>query len=222
LAALVACACATNALAQVRALSGELALSSELTERGAFVGERKPFLQGAMTFYDPSGWSAGLAVGLQEDGSRTSRVIARTAYDWMLSNDWQSQAWLQYYAYPGDKASQVFDRAEGGLNVGFRDLLVLGVSAFHYPHTYSDSAPYRWTADVGARWPLGESVSLTAALGHASVKPSGRYSYGSAGLAWRRGAWQLEINYLDTDDRARALLRSSTPGHWSAAVAHSF
>lgn len=222
--ALLICACAwaPNALAQARELSAELALSSELTERGAFVGERKPVLQGAATLYDPSGWSVGLAMGMQEGGSRTSRVIVRTAYDWILTNDWQSQSSLQYYAYPGDRAAQVSDRAEAGLNFGFRDLWVIGVSVFHYPHTRSDIAPLRWTVDVGARWPLSERVSLIATLGHASVQPRGRYSYGSTGLAWHQGTWRIELNYLSADDRARSLLRSATPGHWSAAFTHSF
>ncbi len=213
---------ASEVRAQAREWSAEVALSSELTERGAFVGERKPVLQGVVTLYDPRGWSAGLALGLQEAGSRTSRVIFRAAQDWVLSNDWQSQASLQYYAYPGDRASRVFDRAEAGLNFGFRDLWVFGVSLYHYPHTRSDSAPLRWTLDVGARWPLGEQFSLTAALGQASVQPRGRYSYGSTGLAWHRQNWRVELSYLSTDRRARSLLTAGTPGHWSAALTHSF
>ena len=212
----------TEVRAQAREWSAELALSSELTERGAFVGERKPVLQGVVTLYDPRGWSAGLALGLQEAGSRTSRVIVRAAQDWALSNDWQSQASLQYYVYPGDRASRVFDRTEAGLNFGFRDLWVLGVSLYHYPHTRSDSAPLRWTLDVGARWPLSEQFSLTAALGQASVQPRGRYSYGSTGLAWHRRDWRAELSYLSTDNRARSLLSTGTPGHWSAALTHSF
>jgi uncharacterized protein (TIGR02001 family) len=221
--ALIGCGMGTSAVqAQTSEWSAELALSSELTERGAFVGERKPALQGAVTLYDPRGWSAGVVLGIQQAGSRTSRVIVRAAQDWLLSNDWQSQASLQYYAYPGDRASRIFDRAEAGLSFGFRDLGVLGVSLYHYPHTSSDSTPLRWTVDVGARWPLGEQFSLTTAVGHASVKPRGNYSYSSTGLAWHRQAWRLELSYLSTDRRARSLLTSGTPGHWSAALTHSF
>lgn len=221
-AAIGAAACTREVHAQSREWSAELAVSSELTERGAVLGQRKPVVQGSASLYDAAGWSVGGVLTVQQGRQLNTRAIVQVAQDWVLGKDWQSRASMQYYAYPGDRASRVFDRAEAGLSLSFRDLWVFGVSVYRYPHSRIDSAPMRWTIDVGTRWPLSEQFSLTAALGQARVQPRGNYLYGSAGLAWQHKAWRAELNYLDTDRNALTVLSSPARGHWSATLTHSF
>lgn len=221
-AAIGAAACTREVQAQSREWAAELAVSSELTERGAVLGQRRPVLQGSASVYDASGWSVGGTLTVQHRSQANSRLIVHAAQDWVLGNDWQSRASLLYYAYPSDRASRVFDRAEAGLSLSFRDLWVFGVSMYRYPHARTDSAPMRWTIDVGTRWPLNEQFSVTAALGQARVQPRGDYLYGSAGLTWQHKAWRAELNYLDTDRNALTVLNSPARGHWSTTLTHSF
>ncbi|MDA8456055.1 hypothetical protein M4R22_14895 [Acidovorax sp. GBBC 3334] len=207
---------------QTRDVTGELALSSDLTERGIFVGKRQPIVQGLVSVYDARGWSLSSALGMQADGRRTTRAIVRAAYDGVIDNDWQYQTSIQYYAYPGDPVFQLFDRAEAAVGASFRDLVTLGFSTFRYVHTRDEVSPMRWAADIGARWPLSPRFSLTGSLGLSAVRPGGRYAYGGAGMAWHSGHWRAELNYLKSDSYAQRSIRSATTGHWSMTVIRTF
>ncbi|CAM3562583.1 Outer membrane protein beta-barrel domain-containing protein [Paracidovorax anthurii] len=209
---------------QTRDVTGEIAVSTDLTERGVFVGpSKKPIVQGLISLYDASGWSLSSALGMQSDGTRSTRAIVRAAYDGMIDNDWQYQTSVQYYAYPGGAEFRLFDRVEAAVGASFRDLLTASVSTFHYVHTRDEVSPMRWAVDLGARWPLTPHWSATGAIGLSGVRPQGRqYTYGSAGLAWHTGPWRAEFTYLKADGRARRLFTNSTSGHWSLAVIRSF
>ena len=81
-----------SAQAQTRSFSAELAVSSDLTERGAFVGQRRPLVQAAASMYDASGWTLGGALGVPSSGLGDTRLVLRGAFDRPLKNDWQGQA----------------------------------------------------------------------------------------------------------------------------------
>ncbi len=216
---LLACALAT---AQTRSVVGELAVSSDLTDRGIVIGERRPVAQALLTLYDTAGWSAGLAVGVQDNTQNPHQVLVRAAYDWVLSNEWQTQASLLYYGYPASPAWQTFDRLELGTAWSYRDVLVLGLSANHYRYPAPRQARPRWAMDLALRWPLSEQVALSAGLGQAQLSGNGGYSYGNLGLAWRQGPWRAELSYLATDDRAHALFGAGAAQHWSYLLARAF
>ncbi len=215
-------ACALPCGAQTRSLSGELAFTSELTERGAFVGERRPAAQAAASLYDARGWSLGGALAINRAGLRGSRVVLRAAHDQPLPQDWQGQLALQYYAYPADPVGRGFDRWEAAGSLSWRDRLVLGVTAFRYPHPVPDTPALQWAVDAGTRWPLGTQWSAQAALGLATVQARGHYSYTSLGLAWQSAAWRAELNLIGTSPAARRVLPASTPGHLSVALTRMF
>lgn len=210
------------AAAQARSLSGEIAVSSELTERGAFVGWRRPVAQGAVSMYDPTGWSLGAALGVPTNGVRNARVVLRGAYDQPLAGDWQGQASLQYYGYPGDRFGRVFDRWEAAAELRWRDRLVFGVTGFHYLHATPTTPALQWALDVGGRWPLGAQWSAQAALGVAQVRQRSAYAYGSVGLAWQSADWRAEVSLLGSTSQARRLMPNSTPGHLSVALTRMF
>ena len=215
-------ACALPCGAQTRSVSGELAVSSELTERGAFVGERRPAIQAAASLYDARGWTLGGALAVNRAGLQGSRVVLRAAHDQPLPQDWQGQLAVQYYAYPTDPVGRGFDRWEVAGALTWRDRLVLGVTAFQYPHPAPDTPVLRWALDAGTRWPLGPQWSAQAALGVAAVRDRGHYRYASLGLAWQSTAWRAEANLIGASPGARRVLPSSTPGHLSVALTRMF
>lgn len=217
-----ALACAPPCLAQTRSVSGELAVSTDLTERGAFVGERRPVAQAAVSLYDATGWSLGGALAVNRLGLRGSRVVLRAAHEQPLPQDWQGQLALQYYAYPADDAGRGFDRWEAAGTLSWRDRVVLGVTAFHYLHPATGTPALRWALDAGTRWPLTSTWSAQAALGLAAVQHRGHYTYASLGLAWQSSPWRAEANLLGASPAARRFLPSSTPGHLSLAVTRMF
>lgn len=215
--------CAGATAAQTRSLSGELAVSSELTERGAFVGLRRPIAQAAASIYDASGWSVGGALGLPSNGLRNSRVVLRAAHDRPLANDWQRQLALQYYGYPGGgPTGRGFDRWEAALELRWRDRLMVGLTGFHYLHPAADTPTLHWAADVGGRWPLAPQWSAQAAMGLARVRNRGSYVYGSGGLAWDSGDWRAEASLIASASQARRLMPNSTRGHLSIALTRIF
>lgn len=208
--------------AQTRDVTGEIAVSSDLTERGFQTPIKRPIVQGLLTLYDATGWSAGAVLGMQTNGRRYGRAIVRLAYDGVLSNDWQYQAVTQYYAYPDNPTAQLLDRLETALSFSYRDLITAGASVFRYPHTRDAARPMRWAVDLGGRLPIDEQFSLTGTIGLAEVRPQDRYAYGSVGAAWRQGPWRATLSYLATDDRARSVYPGNTAGHWSFMWARSF
>lgn len=222
--------CATAA-AQTRSVVGELAVSTDLTDRGIVVGPRQPVVQALVTLYDTAGWSTGLAIGVQDTHQNPHQILARAAYDWVVSNTWQAQASALYYGYPSSPQLQSFDRLELGTAWSYRDVLVLGLSANQYRHPapkqeHQYPAPNQerpqWAADLTLRWPLGGQVALSAGIGQAQLSGSGGYGYGNLGLAWRQGQWRAELSYLTTDERARTLFGSGAAQHGSFLLARTF
>jgi hypothetical protein len=222
LALLLAGAAGAPTQAQTRSLDAELALGSDLTERGAFVGGRGPLVQAAASVYDASGWTLGGAWGLPASGLRNSRVVLRGAWDRRLVGDWQGQASLQYYGYPSSTDGRGFDRFEAGLALSWRDRWALGVTGFHYLHPDPQTAVLDWAIDVGSRWPLAKVWSAQAALGLAQVRQRSAHGYASLGLAWHEGDWRAEVNWLATTPQARRSMPGSTRGHLSAVLTHLF
>ncbi|HSW04323.1 hypothetical protein [Aquabacterium sp.] len=203
---------------------GELAAATELTDRGLTVGPRKPLVQGQLAAYLAGNWTVSVAASLQGGSTRDSRLLARLGRSWTLSNDWQAEAGLGYYAYPGDPVSRNFDRVEAGASAGFRDLVSLGVTALHYPAWPGRRAGLHWALDLGLRWPLGEAWSLTASLGRADLPQDSRqhYGYGGLGLAWQQGPWRAEVNRLAADAKARYWMGDGAQARWSAMIARNF
>lgn len=216
---LLACATAT---AQTRSVVGELVVSTDLTDRGIVIGARQPVVQALLTLYDTAGWSIGLAIGVQDTHQNPHQVLARAAYDWVLSNEWQAQASVLYYGYPSSPELQAFDRLELGTAWRYRDVLVLGLSANQYRYPAPNQARPDWATDLALRWPLSGQVALSAGVGQAQLSEKGWYGYGNLGLAWRQGLWRAELSYLATDERAHTLFGNGAAQHWSFLLARTF
>ncbi|WP_147281725.1 hypothetical protein [Dyella solisilvae] len=210
------------------AVTGTLALSSQLVDRGQAITPNTPILQGAASWTFAPGWTLGASAGVEaRSPGQLVEALAQASRYWSLSPDWQMQANLIYYHYPSAEQRQAFSRAEAGLGWSYRDVLTLGLSAI-YPVDGQDHR-LRGAIDLGFHWPLPWRLSLSAGVGVAQPSPmtygatnatsyeigkgydgSGYayyyaqpstkpYRYGHAGLAWSQGPWRVELDRIVTD-----------------------
>jgi len=223
--------------AQSSTVSGTVALSSQLVDRGQAVTPQTPVLQGALSWSFAKGWSVGASASVEaRKPDRFAETLAQIARSWSLSPDWQMQANLVYYDYPGNPQSRSFDRTEAGVAWIYRDVLTLGVAAI-YPVGKTDHHPHG-AADIGFHWPLPRHFSLSAGLGVTQTTYSyyayyrhghGRYeydrrdtySYGHAGLLWNDGPWRMEVDRVATSGLPHRHGYPDT-APWVATVSWSF
>jgi hypothetical protein len=211
------------AAAQPLQWQGQLALESELTDRGISVYPRRPTLQ-ADGQVARGRWSLAAAISTDVSGRAEHRVLARLSHYRSLSDDWQLDAGIGWYGYPGTSWARAYDRTEAGVGLGFRDLLSLNLTAIDYRVWPGRRAGLQWALEVGLRWPLGDAWSLTASLGQADLppQPERRYRYGGIGLAWQQGDWRVELNRLGADSAARYVSGDAARPRWSVLVLKSF
>lgn len=218
--------------AQSTGVQGIVALSSQLVDRGLAVTPATPILQGAVFWASPSGWSLGVS-GSAETRSPGHLVetLAQASHSWVLSSDWQMQAGLLYYDYPGNSRSSAYDRAELGVSWIYRDILTFAVSGARVVHT--DDHRTRGAADLDFHWPLMWHFSLSAGAGIAqTLMPShgpysygvaNHYTYGHAGLIWSDGPWRVEFEHIANNQDLRwSRHNSSAVATWVTTISRSF
>jgi hypothetical protein len=151
-------------------------------------------------------------------------VLGRLSHYRPLDDDWQLDAGLSRYLYPGDGYAGIYDRSEAGLGLGYRDLLSVGVTAIRYPAWPGRRGALQWAFDIGARWPLAGAWSATASAGQADLPPypRRRYRYGGVGLAWQADGWRVEFGRLGADGTARRWFGSGADTRWTGLVAKDF
>lgn len=223
-AAVAALLAGAGAGAQPLQWTGHVAVASELTDRGLLVGPRRPSLQAALTAVHNQRWTWSFSASVPSGHERQGRVSAQVGRYERLSDDWQLDAGLAYYAYPGDTVAARANRWELQAGAAYRDLLSLGVAALHFPAWPGQRAGLQWALDLGLRWPLAAGWSATASLGQADVpaQPRWRYRYGGLGLAWQTADWRLELNRLGSDDTARRVSGAAADARWSATLTRAW
>lgn len=217
--------------AHVRAgeLSGEVSLSSQLVDRGLGITSATPALQGAVAWTMPSGWSLGLSGGVELRSPGHLYVgVARVAYAWMLSENWQMQTSLVYYHYAGRLRANVY---EPGVYWVYRDILTFGLSGVYVAS--ADEHRLHPAADLNFHWPLAGGFTLSGGAGIARYAVpygyppnehyhTGYYRYGEAGLLWSHGAWQVELDRVVVDPGSRRYLRRLVASPWLLTLSRSF
>lgn len=255
--ALIAGACLSLALhAQSTNFNGTLALSSQLVDRGQAITGSTPILQGAASWTFPaeaaasgalpSGWSVELAGSMEvRSPRRMVATLAQVSRYWSLSDDWQMQVGLLYYAYAGQLGSRAFDRTETGINWIYRDVLTLGLSAI-YVIGAKGRQPHG-AADLDLHWPLARhfSLSIGAGITQSFVATDdscrcgyarsadhdyeslygrtrgGHYGYGHVGLSWRNGPWRIALDRVATAPKAQQQWGGPGASLWVATVSRS-
>jgi uncharacterized protein (TIGR02001 family) len=239
LTALLACtALPSQAHAQSTNVTGTVALSSQLDDRGLKITSDTAVLQGAASLALPSGWSFGVAASTEvRDATPLAEALAQASHAWRMTPDWQFVASLAYYDYPG-RGQGAFNRAEAGASWIYRDVLTLGIAAL-VPTGGDDHQP-RGAVDVDFHWPLPWHMSLAAGAGYAQTRvPYYRvyadeygsyryrhgdrvnsYGYGHLGLVWGKGPWRMEVDRVFVDKTIREQNLAASP--WVATVSWSF
>ncbi|GLQ47153.1 hypothetical protein GCM10007862_22040 [Dyella lipolytica] len=235
LALLAATACLAAPLhAQSATVSGAVAVSSQLVDRGQAVTPATPILQAAVSWAPAPGWSLGLSGGTEiRSPGHVSEALAQVSHYWSLSSDWQMQGDLLYYDYPGNAQARLFDRTEIGVNWIYRDILTFGLSGIclingtrHEP---------RGAADINFHWPLAWhfSLSLGAGVSQSLVLNSGSYGYGErintavyryghAGLLWSYGPWRVELDRVATNPAIPRHAGNLVTAPWVGTISWSF
>ncbi|WP_445143497.1 hypothetical protein [Dyella sp. Tek66A03] len=218
--------------AQSEDLSGEVALASQLVDRGLAITPATPTVQAALFWSSPNGWSVGVSAGSEAKTlAKPAETQAQLSRHVALSDDWQMQGSLLYYHVAAAPQVRTYDRTEAGIDWIYRDILTLGVSAIAYPG--AKSADPRPAADLNVRWPLPWNFSISAGAGVAQyvIAPyhssyhydhTGTYYYGQAGLRWSRRAWRVEVNRIATDPVIRQKLKGLAASPWLASLSWSF
>jgi uncharacterized protein (TIGR02001 family) len=225
--------------AQSTTFNGAAALSSGLFDRGQAITGNTPILQGAVSLTSTTGWSLGLSGSTElRSPGRLVEALVQASRDWSLSSDWQMQASLLYYRYPGENGSRASDRAETGIHWTYRDVLTFGLSAIDVigarDHQLSGAA------DLSFHWPLAWHFSLSAGVGvtQPTVAPytpygrgysdyrdsdhSGLHGYGHAGLLWSRGPWQIELDRMMADPAIQREWDVLGASPWVVTISRSF
>lgn len=230
--------------AQSTSVDSTVALSSQLVDRGQAITRATPILQGAVSWTSSAGWSLGLSGSTAvRSPDRIVEALAHASRYWSLSGDWQMQASVLYYRYPGSAETRAYDRAEAGLNWTYRDVLTLGVSAL-YVIGARDHRP-RGAVDASFRWPLARhfSFSVGAGVAQATAAPyspygydradsyshywryrddSGLRGYGHVGLSWGDRDWRVELSRILADPATRRQWKELDASPWVATISRSF
>lgn len=229
---------ASGPVASAQQFGGELALSSQLVDRGLAITPATPILQGAMSWSSPGGWSVGVAGGVElRSPRRPVLVIGRVSRAWVLPGDWTAQASLLHYDYRSDRGVALPDRADASLAFTWRDLLTVGVSAVRPMGGSGDRV--LGAADLSLSYPLARRLSLSAGAGYAQARmgkshyggyPSGGYrpgqvrgyGYGSLGLAWSSGRMRVRVDRHLASLGDRRVYGVPAAEDWAATVSWAF
>lgn len=210
-------------------LGGSASLASQLVDRGLAITSPTPALQGGVAWTTQSGWSLGLSGGIElRSPGHLAESVARIAHAWTLSGNWRMQADMVYYHYAGRQHANVY---EPGVYWVYRDILTFGLSVVHV--SGADGQTLHPAADLNFRWPLAGDFSLSGGFGVARYAVSyghspneryhtGYYRYGEAGLLWRRGVWQAELDRVAIDPGSRRDLHRLAASPWLLTISRSF
>ncbi len=213
--------CSSAASAQPWTLNGEASLASDLTERGISYWPLQAAAQGLLALSDGAHWSATLTLSAPLGHVHDYQAVARFGAYWSANENWQLQARLGTYAYPGGGYYRFYDRTELGVGASFRDLWSLDLSAAQLDEGDAHLYP---AIDLGLHWPLTEQWSLAAGLGRAEMFwwPGTWYTYADAGVAWQSGPWRATLRYLHASDSAQLYLQRAAEPHTTFSVSWVF
>lgn len=207
------------ALAQPLAWSGELSLGSELSERGVAVWRDQPVAQALVAVSDDALWSVSLAAARPLGDGRGSQFVLRGTAYWTASPDWQLQARLSSYAYPG--IGFQYDHGEATLALAWRDIASIEASVVRM---YEGDSRWYPALDLGLCWPLSAHWALAGGIGRAELPawPGFYYHYIDAGLAWRAGPWRATLQHLRAGDEARRYLGDAAAPRTALTLTRQF
>ncbi|HEY4145838.1 hypothetical protein [Pinirhizobacter sp.] len=219
--------------------SGQVAVGSQLVDRGLAITSARPVVQGAVSWATPDGWALGASAGApMSSPGNIAESLLQGSRAWAVSTDWQVQASLMYYRYTRVGTSRNYSRAEAGMAWVYRDTLTLGLSAVRAINSPASDHRVRPGADINFRWPLpwgfsfstGVGVSQTLVVAETYGATGARayyprvtgYRYGHVGLAWERGPWRVDLERVDSDLGKHDHRGNLDAAPWVGTISRSF
>ena len=218
---------------------GSVGASSDYVYRGLSLSNNQPSVQVDGHYQGNSDWYAGLGAASAQRGADNYTAAALNAYagqGWAWGGDWSGHLSLSHYDYAGaDNASLYrYDELGAGLNWRHNVFLTLAASPDTSTQTYASTVwwyqqqPYLYSYVSGShRGPayvaelvLNEplpwwQLSVNAGAGYRDLQQLEglSYRYGSAGLAWSHGPWELDASYIGSSGAATRVCCGSPPAN---------
>jgi len=198
-------------LADAQSLGGSLGAATDEVFRGLSQNDGR--ISPQLDLHAVLGsWYGGLSaeeVRRGVDQGAGAELIAYVAAQQQLAADWTGRVTLRHYDYPGNALRTRYNYDELALSLGWRERLMLTLVASpdtyfrDYSGDYGSGAAY--CVELGARQPLPLGLSGIAGLGYYDLQRQIGigYTYWSAGLNRRWGAWLVDLRYVGTDAVAR-------------------
>jgi uncharacterized protein (TIGR02001 family) len=219
------------------ALGGSLVATTDYIYRGLSQSAGRPAMQGGIHYRFGDGWVLGAwasTVDLNPGPTASFELDAYLMRSWVFNADWDARVGVTHYAYPNDPRQVTYDYDEATASLSFRRRLTASVtwspntSRRAYIHgrgfvTAIDRTPM--SSEATFLQPVTESWSLNAGAGYYDIHDlfETGYWYWNTGIVYSRGALQLDVSRIDSENIAADLFSYRAAGsRWSAAVTWRF
>lgn len=216
---------------------GMVGLNSDYAYRGVSLSDNKPSLALDGHYRSEADGYAGLGLASAQRGSDSATAAAVDAYvgqGWAFGEDWSGSLGYTHYDYIGGEYPALYRYDELGASLGWRRNLLFSVAAspntstptystgvwydssWAWPYTYV-SGNHRGPAyayELALSQPLPwAGVSASGGIGYRDLRRLEQlgYTYGSAGLRWDHGPWELALSRIASSHAASALCCGSPP-----------
>jgi uncharacterized protein (TIGR02001 family) len=207
------------ALAAAPQWGGNVTASSDNLLRGVSRSSNDPALSAQVEVQESSGWLASLWAStsrVRAIDSTSVELAGTLGYARPLNADWTLVGSFSHYESPWGYRAGFYRYDEFTADLHFRESLLLSVSFSPDVSRYSSTFGPVWHRNAWAyeaTWQheLRPHLRTWAGLGYYDLSDlfGDGYWYGSLGLGWRQGHWQLDASYVVPDHYAR---RVSYPG----------
>ncbi|MCC6633441.1 MAG: hypothetical protein IT482_15375 [Gammaproteobacteria bacterium] len=194
---------------------GSLVLSSDNLMRGTSRSSSEPALAAELHAQFSSGWLGALwatTSRVRPSDPTTVDIAATLGYGAALGDDWSLRGSFTHYESPWQNPSGFYRYDELTLDIRYRESLLLSASFSPDTSRFGSAFGPVWKRNAmayEATWqqPLSRSLRGHVGIGYYDLSDLfGRgYWYGSTGLAWSRGHWQLDAAYVIAGRRAQDL-----------------
>lgn len=203
------------ALAAAPQWGGNVTASSDNLLRGVSRSSNDPALSAQVEVQESSGWLASLWAStsrVRAIDSTSVELAGTLGYARPLNADWTLVGSFSHYESPWGYRAGFYRYDEFTADLHFRESLLLSVSFSPDVSRYSSTFGPVWHRNAWAyeaTWQheLRPHLRTWAGLGYYDLSDlfGDGYWYGSLGLGWRQGRWQLDASYVIPGHDARRL-----------------
>jgi len=195
----------------VQEITGSLGGTSDFVFRGLSLSRGKPAAQASFDVEFAHEYYAGAFVATCDPNAGPSPNVEMDFWAgryWRMSDNFSGDLRLSEYYYPDDPRHVGYDRTELTATLGFRNRVYLAaiyspnMSGLGSSRTYHEGMV--WAAELSARQPLTERLSLSAGVGHYGLDEvyDDNYNYWNVTFIATLAQFELQLAYLGVDGEA--------------------